>query len=75
MNALELLRYVQKRREYIGRNTTGDVFCASCLQATSKTEKSECCGKEVLSKEEALHRIPIIVEKLQERIYVSGRAD
>lgn len=68
MDALELLQYVQKRRTYIEKNSTNDVFCASCLQATSKTEKSECCEKEVISKEEALRRIPIIIARLQERI-------
>lgn len=68
MNARELIKYVLNRREYIQRNNTNDVFCASCLQATSHTETSECCSKEVISKEEALRRIPIIVARLKERL-------
>lgn len=68
MNARSLILYVEIRRIHIERNKTNDVFCAGCLQATIQAEKSHCCEKEVITKEEALRRIPVIVEKLQKRL-------
>jgi hypothetical protein len=53
------------REEYIQRNETNDVFCAGCLKATDKGAKSHCCDKDVITKQEALSRIPKIKERLQ----------
>lgn len=69
MNIKETISYVAQRRYYIEKNKTNDVFCAGCLRATSPGETSECCGKEVISREEALRRIPIIIARLQEKLY------
>lgn len=68
MNIKQLIGYVSTRRYYIEKNKTNDVFCSSCLQATFEGEKSTCCGKEIITRDEALRRIPIIIERLRERL-------
>lgn len=62
-----IIEYVRMREEYIRRNKTNDVFCAGCLQATEKGDTSECCGKEILSKEKALARVEEIVKIVKEK--------
>lgn len=69
MDIRQTIQYVAQRRYYIERNKTNDVFCAGCLQAAAPTGvNSECCGKEIISRDEALRRIPIIISRLQERL-------
>lgn len=69
MNTKETLEYVQIRQLYIAKNKTNDVFCAGCMKATIISEgASVCCRKEVITKEEALRRIPIIISRLKERL-------
>ena len=69
MDRSELLEYAQKRRQHIGKNKMGDVFCSACFQATMPGEPnidvSACCGKSILAKEDALIRIEAIIKKLR----------
>jgi hypothetical protein len=73
MDRRELLEYAQRRRSTINKNKTGDVFCAACFQATFPDEKSECCERDVLSKDEALSRLEVIIKKLRFAVPMSEK--
>lgn len=67
MDYKEIIKYVRNREYYIERNKTNDVFCAGCLQATTKDKVSSCCGKEILTKEQALERAEEIIKLVKEK--------